>query len=411
MKTVIVENLYKKFSKGLGDSVRSGIKAIYSRNDNVKTNLTLNKGEFWALENVSFELDQGDSLGILGVNGSGKTTLLRILNGTYKPDKGMVSIKQPVGSLIAAGAGFSPTLTGRENIYLSASLLGLTPREIHRRFESIVEFSELENFLEMPLSHYSSGMSVRLAFAVATSVRPEVLLIDEVLAVGDIGFQRKCINRIQDLRTNGTTLIIVSHSTETTWELCNKAMLLNNGKTAGIQSTKFVISEYVNKTIKNNRQSDNKDLENKYLKNIQLNSIALLNNIKTNDSIYFGEALTLMIDFSNNTELNNVYIRLNISSDLYSPIATVDGSLTRKGIMNLKTGDHKLKLQLASTRLKPGSYWIDLSFSDSNGGPHLEIFKNALTFKILASDTNFLYDFGIKALVDLPIESIDLDCQ
>jgi lipopolysaccharide transport system ATP-binding protein len=405
MNTVKVEGLYKKFSSKLSDSVRSGIKEII-QSQKQRTEDSLLNSEFWALEDISFELNEGDSLGILGANGSGKTTLLRVLNGTYKPTKGRFEMKEPIGSLIAAGAGFSPTLTGRENVFLSASLLGLSTKEIDKKYNSIVEFSELGDFLEMPLSHYSSGMSVRLAFAVATSVIPEVLLIDEVLAVGDIGFQRKCYARIGELKKAGTTFLIVSHSTESTWELCNKGLFLDSGKTEGIEDVKNVIAKYVNKTFSKPKFDENARRESESSHEIKIKQILVFGDRGPQHKILFREKLTLHIKFATKVKIDACYFRINISNDKYRPIATSDTSLCQDGQQNLEIGEHELRLDLNEVNLKPGRYFLDLALSNASGGPHLGIFKDAIEFEILASPENPIYDYGMQALIDLPSKVI-----
>src|SRR5581483_11585040 len=210
-RAIRAEGLSKKFGLTLRQSMKYGLhdvarKLLGRRNgDDV-----LRTGEFWAVDDVNFELRSGDALGIMGVNGSGKTTLLRILNGTYAPDTGRAALRGKIGALIAAGAGFSPLLSGRENIYISGTLLGMSPEEIDGRFDEIVAFSELEDFLDMPVRNYSSGMSVRLGFAIAVVGSPDVLLVDEVLAVGDLNFQKRCYERIQHLEQRGTTIMLVA---------------------------------------------------------------------------------------------------------------------------------------------------------------------------------------------------------
>ena len=405
MSTVVVEELYKKFSSKLSDSVRSGIGEIV-KPQNRRTSRTLLKSEFWALEDVSFKLEEGDSLGILGANGSGKTTLLRVLNGTYKPTRGSFEIKEPFGSLIAAGAGFSPTLTGRENIFLSAALLGLSTQEISKKYDSIVEFSELGDFLDMPLSHYSSGMTVRLGFAVATSVTPEVLLIDEVLAVGDIGFQRKCVGRIHELRKAGTTLVIVSHSTDSTWELCNKGLFMQDGKSSGIEDVKSVISKYVNSTILR-KQGSQQETYNQYSdSSIRLDEISIWGKQGTNHKVFFREDLNLGIQFTSHKEYRECFVRLNISNERYNPIATLDTSLHDGGIRSLSIGEHKIEIVIDQVNLKPGNYFLDFSICDKRGGPHIGLYPKALQFEIHATPESHLYDFNLQALIDLPAKVV-----
>ena len=184
----------------------------------------LRPGEFWAVSDVSFELKRGECLGLIGDNGAGKTTLLKMLNGLIKPDQGRIEMRGRVGALIALGAGFNPILTGRENIYVNGSVLGLTKKEIDAKFDEIVDFSGMEEFIDTPVQSYSSGMQVRLGFAVATAIEPNILLIDEVLAVGDMAFRIKCYNRIGRLQKNAAT-ILVTHDMSYLSTVCNRDTL------------------------------------------------------------------------------------------------------------------------------------------------------------------------------------------
>ena len=191
--------------------------------------LQLRTGEFLALENVNFELKKGEALGILGQNGSGKTTLLRIINGIFPPDGGVVSVRGRIGALIAVGAGFHPHFSGRENIFLNGSLLGMSTEEIKEKFDQIVAFADIGEFLEAPVATYSSGMSVRLGFAIAIHATPDILLADEVLAVGDLAFALKCYRKISEYREAGGSIILVSHSIQLMRNTCQKVLWLDKG--------------------------------------------------------------------------------------------------------------------------------------------------------------------------------------
>lgn len=201
--------------------------------------------EFWALKDVSFDINEGDKVGIIGRNGAGKSTALKILSRITEPTKGRVSIKGRVASLLEVGTGFHPELTGRENIFLNGAILGMTNREIKSKFDEIVAFAEVERFLDTPVKRYSSGMYVRLAFAVAAHLEPEILLVDEVLAVGDIQFQKKCLGKMEKVASEGRTVIFVSHNMEAIQRLCNRAILLGDGKVIQDGPTLEVVNRYM----------------------------------------------------------------------------------------------------------------------------------------------------------------------
>jgi len=200
--------------------------------------------EFWALKDVSFEIKKGETVGIIGRNGSGKSTLLQMICGTLNPISGSIQTNGRIAALLELGSGFNPEFTGRENVYMNASVLGLSNAEIDARFNDIVAFADIGDFIEQPVKTYSSGMTVRLAFAVAINVEPQVLVIDEALAVGDAAFQRKCMRRIEELSQSGVTLLFVSHDTETVKKLCNEAIYLNQGAMRDYGSAKEVCIEY-----------------------------------------------------------------------------------------------------------------------------------------------------------------------
>ncbi|MBI1240975.1 MAG: ATP-binding cassette domain-containing protein [Nostoc sp. RI_552] len=227
---VRVENVSKRFCRSLKKSLWYGLQDIGSEIIGRKYEHELRPDEFWAVKDVSFELRRGECLGLIGRNGAGKSTLLRILNGLIKPDKGRIEINGQVGGLIALGAGFNPILTGRENIYVNGSILGLSKAEIDAKFEEIIEFAEIGEFIDAPVQTYSSGMNVRLGFAVAAVlVKPDVLLLDEVLAVGDMGFVLKCFRKIDQLIPN-CAVIFVSHSMPQISRIATDLILLEKGK-------------------------------------------------------------------------------------------------------------------------------------------------------------------------------------
>ena len=204
--------------------------------------------EFWALKDVSFEIKQGDRVGIIGRNGAGKSTLLKILSRIIPPTKGRIEYSGRMASLLEVGTGFHGDLSGRENIYLNGSILGMSKQEIARKFDEIVSFSEVEQFIDTPVKRYSSGMYVRLAFAVAAHLEPEILIIDEVLAVGDAAFQKKCLGKMKDISEHGRTILFVSHNMAAIQNLCDKCLYLKNGEKMSFGKTEEVIPDYLRAT-------------------------------------------------------------------------------------------------------------------------------------------------------------------
>jgi lipopolysaccharide transport system ATP-binding protein len=241
---VKVEHLSKKFCKDLKTSLWYGVKDLYSNVLGNKNERSLRPDEFWAVKDINFELRRGECLGLIGHNGAGKSTLLKILNGLINPDEGKVTIKGRVCALIELGAGFNPILTGRENIYNNGAVLGFTKNEIDTKVEEIIDFSEIREFIDMPVQNYSSGMKVRLGFAVAAQMEPDVLIIDEVLAVGDASFRAKCFNRMSELSAKAV-LIFVTHSMPLAGRICTRGLLMEKGVVKIDNNINDVIYEYM----------------------------------------------------------------------------------------------------------------------------------------------------------------------
>ena len=227
---VRVENVSKKFCRGLKRSMWYGLRDIARNAVGLRSGSgKLRRDEFWALRDIDFELKRGEVLGIIGPNGSGKSTLLKMLNGIYWPDAGRIAVAGRVGALIEVGAGFHPMLSGRENIYVNGAILGMSKQEIDDKFDEIVAFADIGDFLDMPVKKYSSGMFVRLGFAVAAHCSPDVLLIDEILAVGDMAFRRRCYNRIDELKRT-CTVVLVSHNMFQIGRICDRVLFLHRGE-------------------------------------------------------------------------------------------------------------------------------------------------------------------------------------
>ena len=228
---LIVNNLSKKFSRNLKRSlVYGGVDLFKKVFYNSNNNLDLRKTEFWALKNISFELKQGETLGIIGHNGAGKTTLLKLISGLLYPTTGNIQINGKLNALISLGIGFNPVLTGRENIFVCGTIMGYPIDLIKSKFDDIVSFSELEDFIDSPIKNYSSGMMARLGFSIAVSIEPQILLVDEILAVGDLNFAIKCYRRINEFRSGGGSIILVSHSPYSIRANCNRVLWIEEGK-------------------------------------------------------------------------------------------------------------------------------------------------------------------------------------
>ena len=240
------EGVSKKFCRSLKRAMRYSAQDLLRDSVGLRSNSgTLRPTEFWAVDNVSFQLKRGECLGLVGPNGAGKSTLFKIINGILRPDLGTVRVRGCVGALIEVGAGFHPQLTGRENIYVNAAILGMSRREIDRKFDAIVDFADIGEFLDSPVKFYSSGMYVRLGMAVAVHTEPQILLIDEVLAVGDMNFQARCYNRIGELRRQGVSFILVSHSVHLIGTFAQRVLVLDHGKTVALGPTRDAVGTYV----------------------------------------------------------------------------------------------------------------------------------------------------------------------
>jgi lipopolysaccharide transport system ATP-binding protein len=278
--------------------------------------------EFWALKDVTFDIPEGSAFGIIGKNGAGKSTLLKILSQITFPTTGSIAVRGRIASLLEVGTGFHPELTGRENIYLNGSILGMSRQEIHSQFDAIVDFAEIDRFLDTPVKHYSSGMYVRLAFAVAAHIQPEVLVIDEVLAVGDASFQKKCLGRMGQVTRNGRTVIFVSHNLSTVQNLCAQSAFLSEGQVRCVGSTSEVVDSYLAQLFHEagaTNVGSRSDREG--TGEVRVAKVAVLNAARQETSTAkSGDECFVQFDYRAQKPVRNLSIAWNVRDELGQPI-------------------------------------------------------------------------------------------
>jgi lipopolysaccharide transport system ATP-binding protein len=411
--TVIhVENLGKKYIIGhqkperytaLRDVIAHGVKSLGRKflPPWGKETAEPEFDEFWALKDVSFEIKQGDRIGIIGRNGAGKSTLLKILSRITEPSCGRISIKGRVASLLEVGTGFHPELTGRENIYLNGAILGMSKVDIKRQFDEIVAFAEVEKFLDTPVKRYSSGMYVRLAFAVAAHLEPEILIVDEVLAVGDAQFQKKCLGKMEDVGKEGRTVLFVSHNMATVTTLCQNAIWLMNGKIYQQGSADWITSKYLiygselsgEVSIDTSKQDPRFYFKRLSLLNVE-NQVASVFDIK--------QPIKVCLEYSSIQPLKNLELTIRIYNSSGIPIFSVNRS-TYLGL-DISQGDHIAEIEFISHFLVPDTYSIDIGAHI----PKVEVlshYQSLMSFEIEETGSDMAaYSgsaFGV-VLVDFP---------
>ena len=384
--SIKVENVSKKYSKSLKRSMLYGIKDIARNTIGLSSHSDkLRKNEFWALDDISFEVKKGETLGIIGPNGSGKTTLLKLLNGIFWPDKGKITVKGKVGALIEVGAGFHPLLTGRENIYINAAILGMTKEEVDEKFDEIVEFADIGDFLDVPVKHYSSGMFVRLGFAVAVHCEPDILLVDEVLAVGDEGFQNKCFNKIGELKKNGTTTILVSHNMHIISTFTEKVVFLNNGVVKYFASVAEGIKEYSKLFIKEGDYNIEKICSG--------NEKIKFSNIEINKKLFYpGDSFSMFMKYDSLMDYNEADIDIAILSSNELAIYFQATNKAYNKNIDLKKGKHNLKIKIEDIRINNTIVKIGIAVWSKNRSELLFWWRIPVEFKSVAHSTgkNFL---------------------
>jgi lipopolysaccharide transport system ATP-binding protein len=384
------QDSYKTFRGAITDAAKSLTNVINPRK---RKEAQLDCEQFWALNDVSFEIKQGDRVGIIGRNGAGKSTLLKILSRITEPTTGKIKISGRVASLLEVGTGFHPELTGRENIFLNGAILGMSKSEITRKFDEIVDFAEIEKFLDTPVKRYSSGMYVRLAFAVAAHLEPEILIVDEVLAVGDAQFQKKCLGKMEEVGREGRTVLFVSHNMGTITQLCTTGIYLASGKVVQLGNINSVIGKYLAQGSSNNgkimlvNNIESIRKKNKFF----FKQIRLLNNEYIESSeLDVRHPFYVSFDYEITQPLNNVELSIRIHTSDGIAVLTSNQSDSTHG-ESLKTrniGSYEASIEIPGMFLMPGSYMLSIAAHE----PMVEMFdihEHILLFTITETGTKY----------------------
>lgn len=341
--------------------------------------------EFWALKDLDFDIQPGEVVGIVGHNGAGKSTLLKILSRITKPTIGQIDISGRVGSLLEVGTGFHPELTGRENVYMNGSILGMQRREIDGSFDSIVEFAGVERFLDTPVKRYSSGMQVRLAFAVASHLQPEILLIDEVLAVGDQQFQKRCTQKMRDVANSGRTVVFVSHNIPAVQNLCNRAILLEHGRTIEDGDVGHTLSVYSARQLGGiNRDTSlvaHTGRAQHYMRWMETASITSQTNGGT---ILMGDDVRIDVTFRATESVDNVNFGIVVKDSLGAALFTANNVVQPSQPLAHPLRRGSISCLLDKLPLLPGTYLLD--FYLGTNGAHCDVVVDAISFDVHAAD-------------------------
>jgi lipopolysaccharide transport system ATP-binding protein len=354
-----------------------------------------NDETIWALKNVSFEVQRGEVLGIIGRNGAGKSTLLKILSRITEPTEGRVEIHGRVGSLLEVGTGFHPELTGRENIYLNGAILGMRKTEIDNKFDEIVAFAEIEKFLDTPVKRYSSGMYVRLAFAVAAHLEPEILVVDEVLAVGDAAFQKKCLGRMDYVAKEGRTVLFVSHNMSAVQRLCSKGVMLDRGQLVAHGSSADIVARYLSAGVYNASPATWIDLSRMSRKGSREAYFLAVSYSSFNETFELQPYSNGPLEFSLAIMSDSPRSVGSIAVTLYDQYGTklVNADTLAIGrTIKLRKGRNELKLKIEKLHLNSGTYMLGLWMADPIGGV-LDNIDSALTIQVVTPESE---GYGVK---------------
>ena len=375
----------------LRDVLMQNARTLWNKTKDLATGKPIIQGdtmeEVWALKDVSFEIRRGEAVGIIGRNGAGKSTLLKILSRITEPSTGRVTIKGRVASLLEVGTGFHPELTGRENIYLNGTILGMTREEIKRKFDEIVAFAEVEKYLDTPVKRYSSGMYVRLAFAVAAHLEPEILVVDEVLAVGDAQFQKKCLGKMGDVAKEGRTVLFVSHNMAAVDALCKQGVVLDQGNISFQGPAKDAISNYIGKQhsimIADVDTSSHFSRLTKYIPIIQRITLCSVDNSPRNTFV-LGEPIVFKVVLESEQALSRVIVGLHVYNFMGQRVVTFHTRDQLAGTLNVK-GKVILSCLWDECNLMPGQYALVVGLASVVSGQEDRI-DPALNFTVIEAD-------------------------
>jgi ABC-2 type transport system ATP-binding protein len=351
--------------------------------------------DFWALRDVSFDIPEGSSLGLIGHNGSGKTTLLKIVAGILRPTSGLVRQRGRLAALLELGAGFHPELTGRENVYLNASFLGLSRRETDAAYEGIVAFAELEDFMDNQVKFYSSGMLVRLGFAVAVHVDPEVLLIDEVLAVGDEAFQAKCLDRIRQFQRDGRTIVLVTHALDTVTQICDRAVMLHHGEVHAAGAPGDVVREMRHVLL---GTTDPGFVPEEGTRQAEIASVELIwGSGSSETAMRRGDGLTVQVDVRTNEPVADLDVDFQILDDATNH-AVLDSRTSSQGISIARfDGKKRVRFRIGSFPYSAGKYWVTVGLSSRETGRLYHVQTQRYGFDVLDA-------VRIQDRIDVPVD-------
>jgi lipopolysaccharide transport system ATP-binding protein len=379
------EEGYKTFRGAMTNATKSLVSAF---NPRAKKEANRSRDEFWALNDVSFEIKQGDRVGIIGRNGAGKSTLLKVLSRITEPTSGSIRIKGRVASLLEVGTGFHPELTGRENIFLNGAILGMSKVEIESKFDEIVAFAEVEKFLDTPVKRYSSGMYVRLAFAVAAHLEPEILIVDEVLAVGDAQFQKKCLGKMQDVASEGRTVIFVSHQMAAISNLCSSCIVLQSGKLLFSGRTEYAITKYLESGAKSQQDGikNIKAFRPSWAKSLITSARVLDSKGQEQTNFPLGSDITFEMTFATQdaTKLKAPVMGVVINHATFGTIGGVNTRMTGFETYGVSDGSATMRCTLKQTPLLQGDYTVDIWLGD--GPIDIDNLTGYLSFRIEETD-------------------------